>query len=162
VNRFLRYLITIIVVVADQVTKIIVDGSLALGERIPVMPSFNITLWYNEGSAFSFLSDAGGWQVWFFTTVSSIVSIVLIVWLYRLTKEEKIMTWSIALILGGALGNLIDRIAYGHVVDFIQWYYKGWYFPTFNIADVAISIGGVLLFITTFIIPEEPQSEKTN
>jgi len=162
VNRYLRYLISLIVIIADQISKIFVDGTLALGERIPVMPMFNITLWYNEGSAFSFLSDAGGWQRWFFTIVSSVVSVILIVWLYRLSKQEKILTWSIALILGGAIGNLIDRVAYGHVVDFIQWYYQSWYFPTFNIADVAITIGGVLLFITTFIAPEEPQSEKAH
>lgn len=161
VNRILRYLITTIIVVADQITKIVVDGSLALGERIPVLPWFNITLWYNEGSAFSFLSEAGGWQRWFFTIVSLVVSIVLIVWLYRLSRQEKVLTWALALILGGAIGNLIDRVIYGHVVDFIQWFYNDWYFPTFNIADAAITVGGVLFFITTFMAPEESHSEKT-
>lgn len=152
-------MISTVVIVLDQITKIYIDGSLALGERIPVMPSFNITLWYNEGSAFSFLSNAGGWQRWFFTIVSTVVSIVLIVWLYRLTRQEKLMTWSIALILGGAIGNLIDRVAYGHVVDFIQWYYQSWYFPTFNIADAAITIGAIFLLISTFTTPEQPADQ---
>lgn len=152
-------MISTVVIVLDQITKIYIDGSLALGERIPVMPSFNITLWYNEGSAFSFLSNAGGWQRWFFTIVSSVVSIVLIVWLYRLTRQEKLMTWSIALILGGAIGNLIDRVAYGHVVDFIQWYYQSWYFPTFNIADAAITVGAIFLLISTFTTPEQPADQ---
>ena len=152
-------MISTVVIVLDQITKIYIDGSLALGERIPVMPSFNITLWYNEGSAFSFLSNAGGWQRWFFTIVSTVVSVVLIVWLYRLTRQEKLMTWSIALILGGAIGNLIDRVAYGHVVDFIQWYYQSWYFPTFNIADAAITVGAIFLLISTFTTPEQPADQ---
>ncbi len=154
-NLFFRYFVAALVIVIDQVTKVWVDNSLALGQQIPVTPMFNITLWYNEGASFSFLSDAGGWQRWLFTGISSVVSVVLVVWLFRLTKAEKALTWAIALILGGAVGNLIDRVLYGHVVDFIQWYYDKWYFPTFNVADAAISVGAVLLLISTFFGDEE-------
>lgn len=150
----LRYAISVIVIIIDQVTKVVVDNSLVLYERIPVMPMFNITLHYNEGAAFSFLNDAGGWQRWLFTAISSIVSVILIVWLYRLSIKERWLSLAIALILGGAIGNLIDRVIYGHVVDFIQWYYQDWYFPTFNIADSAIFVGGAILIITTFLTPE--------
>lgn len=146
-----RYGIAAIVVILDQITKVWVDNSLKLYEQIPIMPSFNLTLAYNEGAAFSFLDDAGGWQRWFFIGISVIVSVCLIVWLYRMTREEKWLSISIALILGGAIGNnLIDRVIYGHVVDFIQVFYKDWYFPSFNVADAAITVGTVLLLILTF------------
>jgi len=150
-NLLTRYGIAAIVVILDQITKVWVDNSLKLYDQIPVMPSFNITLAYNEGAAFSFLSDAGGWQRWFFIGISVIVSVCLIVWLYRMTREEKWLSLCIALILGGAIGNnLIDRVIYGHVVDFIQVFYKDWYFPSFNVADAAITVGTILLLILTF------------
>lgn len=157
-----RYGIAAIVVILDQITKIWVDRSLTLYEQIPVIPSFNITLAYNEGAAFSFLSDAGGWQRWFFIGISVIVSVCLIVWLFRMTREEKWLSISIALILGGAIGNnLIDRVIYGHVVDFIQVFYKEWYFPSFNVADAAITVGTVLLLIMTFFEKnDETESKK--
>ncbi|MBX2824479.1 MAG: signal peptidase II [Gammaproteobacteria bacterium] len=145
-----RYLITLFVIVADQITKLAADANLIVNRSVIEITSwFNITLHYNPGAAFSFLSDAGGWQRWFFTIISAGVSIVLCVWLYRLSRQEKLLTWSLALILGGAIGNLIDRVAYGHVIDFIQWHYKGSYFPTFNIADAAITMGALLLIIST-------------
>lgn len=143
------YIISAVVIVVDQITKIFVDNSLALSEKIAVMPMFNITLHYNEGAAFSFLDDAGGWQRWLFTAISTAVSIMLVIWIFRLDKREKWLSLALSLILGGAVGNLIDRVAYGHVVDFIQWYYKSWVFPTFNIADSAIFVGAVILFATT-------------
>ena len=136
---FLRFLISTIIVVADQVTKIIADRSIEMYEQIYVLPVFNLTLHYNKGAAFSFLSDAGGWQRYFFTAISAIVSIVLIIWLMRLARSEKIMTWALALVLGGAIGNLIDRVIYGHVIDFIQVHWNESYFPSFNIADSAIT-----------------------
>jgi len=157
-----RYLISAFVVVVDQITKIAADSQLILNQsRVEITSWFNLTLHYNPGAAFSFLSDAGGWQRWFFTIVSAGVSIVLLVWLYRLSRQEKILTWSLALILGGAIGNLIDRVAYGHVIDFIQWHYQGSYFPTFNIADSAITLGAVLLIIST-VRGEQPPAAQTD
>lgn len=147
---YLRYLVSIIVVVADQITKIIADRSIEMYEQIVILPVFNLTLHYNEGAAFSFLSNAGGWQRYFLTAISAIVSIVLIVWLARLLKSEKVMIWSLALILGGAIGNLIDRVIYGHVIDFIEVHWGNSYFPSFNIADSAITVGAILLLWATF------------
>lgn len=155
-NLLARYGIAAIVVVLDQITKIWVDRSLQLYEQIPVMPSLNITLAYNKGAAFSFLSDAGGWQRWFFIGISVIVSVCLVVWLYRMSRNEKWLSVSIALILGGAIGNnLIDRVIYGHVVDFIQVYHGEWYFPSFNVADSAITVGTILLLVLTFFEKED-------
>ena len=152
----LRFIISSLVIVFDQITKLVVDNTLTLYDQVAVMPMFNITLLYNKGAAFSFLNDAGGWQRWLFTGISAVVSVVLIVWLWRLSRDEKWMTLSLALILGGAIGNLIDRVAYGHVVDFIQWYYDKWYFPAFNIADSAIFVGAALLLVITLFTPNEP------
>ncbi|MEE9319244.1 MAG: signal peptidase II [Granulosicoccus sp.] len=154
----LRYGIALVIVVLDQLTKIQIDRSLALGDSIPVTSFFNITKAYNYGAAFSFLSDAGGWQRWFFTIISFVVSIVLIVWLYRLKHRERWLILAITMILGGAIGNLIDRVMYGYVVDFIQVYWNTSYFPSFNVADAAISCGTVLLLVLTLF---EKQEEKT-
>lgn len=147
---FLRYLISTIVVVADQITKVMADRSIEMYEQIVILPVFNLTLHYNEGAAFSFLSNAGGWQRYFLTAISAVVSVVLLIWLARLAKTEKVMTWSLALILGGAVGNLIDRVIYGHVIDFIEVHWGNSYFPSFNIADAAITVGTILLLWATF------------
>ena len=147
----LRYLISLIVIVTDQITKITAENAIELYEQIVVLPVFNLTLAYNPGAAFSFLANAGGWQRYFFTGISLIVSICLIVWLAKLEKSERLMTWSFALILGGAIGNLIDRIAYGHVIDFLQVHWNEAYFPSFNFADVGICIGAILMLIATFL-----------
>jgi len=160
-NLLSRYGIAVIVVILDQITKIWVDNSLKLYEQIPVTSWFNITLAYNEGAAFSFLDDAGGWQRWFFIGISVIVSVCLIVWLFRMTRDEKWLSISIALILGGAIGNnLVDRVIYGHVVDFIQVYYDKWYFPSFNVADAAITVGTVVLLILTFFEKNDEAEAK--
>lgn len=148
--QFLRFGIAIICVVLDQVTKIAAERALDLHEAIAVMPMFNIALAYNYGAAFSFLNVPGGAQRWIFTSISLVVSILLVVWLYRLTMQEKWLSLSFSLILGGAVGNLIDRAGRGYVIDFIQVYYKDYYFPTFNIADSAIFLGTALLLILTF------------
>ncbi len=147
----LRYLISLIVIVTDQITKIAAENTIQLYEQIVVLPVFNLTLAYNRGAAFSFLHSAGGWQRYFFTGIGLIVSIILIVWLAKLTKPERLMTWSLALILGGAMGNLIDRVAYGHVIDFIQFHWNDAYFPSFNFADVGISVGAILMLIASFL-----------
>ena len=128
-SHLLRYGIVLVIVVLDQITKIWADTTLTMYQQIPITDFFNITKAYNYGAAFSFLNDAGGWQRWFFTAISLIVSIVLSVWLYRMLRSEKWLSLSIALILGGAVGNLIDRVWYGYVVDFIQVYWKTSYSP---------------------------------
>jgi len=147
--------IAIVVIVLDQITKWVASSSLTLHEQNPVMPSFNFTLMHNYGAAFSFLSNAGGWQRWFFTIIAIVISIVLMVWITRLKANEKWLGIALGLVLGGAIGNLIDRMAYGYVVDFIQWYYDRFYWPAFNIADAAISVGAVILLLTSFFGDED-------
>lgn len=161
--QIVRFGIAIVCVVLDQITKQAAERALDLYEAIPVTPMFNIALAYNYGAAFSFLNVPGGWQRWMFTGISLVVSLLLIVWLYRLSKEEKWLSLSFALILGGAVGNLIDRALYGYVIDFIQVYYDKYYFPTFNIADSAIFCGAALLIFLTFFekkTEEESDSSK--
>ena len=153
--------IVLVSVVADQFTKISASRALALHEQIPVFAGFNITLAHNYGAAFSFLNVPGGGQRWILTGISAVVSIMLIVWLLRLSKSEKWLGIALALILGGAIGNLIDRAMQGYVVDFIQVYYDRWYFPSFNIADSAIFCGTVLLLgLTLFEKPADAPSDE--
>lgn len=139
-------------VVLDQLTKYYAEISLILHKPVPVLPSFNLTLMYNKGAAFSFLSDAGGWQRVLFVSISTLVSIFLFFWLKQISGDEKqqhnqLLHVAIALVLGGAVGNLIDRARTGEVVDFIQVYYSSYYFPAFNIADSAITLGAGLLIL---------------
>jgi signal peptidase II len=129
---------------------------LSLYQPLPVMPSFNLTLMYNQGAAFSFLSDAGGWQRWLFALIAFAVSVALLWWLKRLDRREKRLAIALALILGGALGNLIDRLLLGHVVDFLDVYYADWHWPAFNIADSAISAGAVLMVIDSLFGRPQP------
>ncbi|MEW5755170.1 MAG: signal peptidase II [Pseudomonadota bacterium] len=137
--------VSAVVIVLDQLTKLWASSSLELYETIPVMPLFNITLAHNTGAAFSFLAQAGGWQRWFFTGIAVAVSIAIVIWLRRLPSSERLEAAALALILGGAIGNVVDRIAHGYVVDFIDVYYGNYHWPAFNIADSAITIGAVLL-----------------
>ena len=146
-----------LVVILDQITKWIADRSLELHVPVPVMPSFNFTLVYNSGAAFSFLSEAGGWQRWFFSLLTISICVLLLIWLKRLQEHEKPAAIGLSLVLGGALGNLIDRLMYGYVIDFIQWYYQGYYWPTFNIADSAISVGATLLVLQGLFFHEKSQ-----
>jgi signal peptidase II len=144
--------LSVLTVVLDQLTKKIAEAELLLHEPIAIFPSFNFTLMYNKGAAFSFLSDAGGWQRIFFVALSTIISIFLFFWLKQICNDEKqknnqLLQIAIALILGGAIGNLIDRAMTGAVVDFIQLYYSTYYFPAFNIADSAITVGAGLLIL---------------
>ncbi|MDR2238834.1 MAG: signal peptidase II [Zoogloeaceae bacterium] len=133
-----------LVVVLDQLTKHWLVSALALGERIELTSFLNLVFVYNPGAAFSFLSDAGGWQRWFFVALALLVSVWL-VWLIRRHAAERLPPLAAALILGGALGNVIDRIRYGAVVDFVDAHAAGWHFPAFNVADAAISVGAALL-----------------
>lgn len=135
------------VIVLDQVTKFLAETLLTFHQPVPVLPSFNLLLTYNTGAAFSFLAGAGGWQRWFFLGLGSLVSIGLIVWLRRLKPTETRLATALALILGGAIGNLIDRAWLGQVIDFIQIYYQHWYWPAFNLADSAITVGAALLVL---------------
>lgn len=145
--RNLAWLVlALIVVLLDQWTKGLVEAALAYGERVPVLPVFNLTLAYNPGAAFSFLADAGGWQRWFFTAVALVASVVILAWLVTL-KGQRWVAAALALVLGGALGNLWDRLAHGHVVDFLDFHWAGWHFPAFNLADSAITVGAVILII---------------
>ncbi len=123
-------------------------------DPVPVLPFLNWTLLHNYGAAFSFLSDAGGWQRYFFTSLAGLVSILFVFWLLRMPKKMVVLPVAIALILGGALGNLIDRITLGYVVDFIHVYYQN-HFPAFNIADSAITLGTILLLIDTFFLEKQ-------
>lgn len=147
----LRWLwLALVVIVADQITKYIADSQLQLYWPLEVMPGFNLTLSYNTGAAFSFLADAGGWQRWFFISLALGVSAFIIMWVRRLGREERWMAIALTLILGGAVGNVIDRIFIGHVIDFIDLYYGSWHWPAFNIADSAITIGAVMMVIDSF------------
>lgn len=141
--------LSVLVIVIDQLSKHWFENNLSLYERIVVVPDlFSWTLAYNTGAAFSFLADGGGWQRWFFALVAVLASAVLFVWLRRLRPDERWLGAALALILGGALGNLYDRVALGHVVDFILVHWKSqWYFPAFNVADSAITVGAAMLII---------------
>jgi len=139
--------LSVLVIVLDLSTKAIASHSLVLYQPVPVFPGFNWTLMHNTGAAFSFLSDAAGWQRWFFTVISIVVSIGIVVWMKRLNIKQIWLAVSLALIVGGALGNVWDRVTLGYVVDFIQVYYDKWSWPAFNVADSAISIGAVMLII---------------
>ncbi len=151
-------------VVLDQLTKTIAEAELLLHRAVAIFPGFNFTLMYNKGAAFSFLSEAGGWQRIFFVVLSTVISIFLLFWLRQITRDEQqkdnqLLQVAIALILGGAIGNLIDRAMTGEVIDFIQVYYSTYYFPAFNIADSAITLGAGLLILD--MIQESRRGKNT-
>ncbi|MEY3672883.1 MAG: lipoprotein signal peptidase, partial [Pseudomonadota bacterium] len=139
-------LLAAVLIVLDQLTKLYFDASLRYGERIAVLPFFDFTLLYNPGAAFSFLAQADGWQRWFFTVLGLCASVFILVMMHK-SRSNKRLLLALTLILGGALGNVIDRIAYGHVVDFLLFYWKDWYYPAFNIADTCITLGAILLIL---------------
>ncbi|MGB5560815.1 MAG: signal peptidase II [Sedimenticolaceae bacterium] len=139
--------ISVVVVVLDQLSKFWMLASFDEYEVLTVWPVFNLTLVFNTGAAFSFLSDAGGWQRWFFVAIGVVVSAVMVVWLGKLQARERLTAYGLAFVIGGAIGNLIDRVWLGKVVDFLQWHWQDWYWPSFNLADSAITLGVVLLLI---------------
>jgi len=143
-------LLSAVVVGLDLWTKALAEQHLVLYRPVEVLSFFNFTLAYNSGAAFSFLADAGGWQRWFFSMVALVASIVIVGWLLKL-RGERMVALGLALILGGALGNLWDRLTLGHVVDFLDFHWAGYHFPAFNIADSAITVGAVLLILDMFI-----------
>jgi signal peptidase II len=138
------------VIAMDQATKFLVTRFLELYERVEVLPVLDFTYVRNTGAAFSMLAGASGWQRWFFTVLATAVSTVLIVWLWRLPRGRRMIAVSLSLILGGAIGNLVDRIMHGYVVDFVHAHWGDAYFPAFNVADSAITIGAVLLILDAF------------
>ena len=155
----LRFLwISAVVIALDLWSKYEIIGNMALSESVEIMPFFNFTYVRNYGAAFSFLHDASGWQRWFFTAIALVVSGYICVWLMRLKREQWLLSFALALVLGGALGNLWDRMYFGHVVDFISVHWGTSYFPTFNIADAGISVGACLLLLDMVLNPEPKKS----
>jgi len=150
--------LAILVIVFDQLTKMWAVDTLVFGEPVAVMPNLNWTLAYNYGAAFSFLADMGGWQRWFFAALALVVSTVLLVWLSKLPNKLTIETWGINLVLGGAIGNVIDRFLEGRVTDFIDFYIGTWHYATFNIADIAITVGAGLLILSELVL--KPRAEN--
>ena len=155
------YGLALLLVLLDQYTKGLASSMLEYGKPVRVYSWFNLTLQHNTGAAFSFLDDAGGWQRYFFSVVAIGISAVLVVWLYLMPRAQWLLALSLGLILGGALGNVWDRMALGYVVDFISVHYKSHYFPAFNLADAAISVGAAcMLFDSFFNKDAADQSER--
>ena len=138
--------IAAIVIALDQLTKITITRLFTFGESLPVTSFFNLVLAYNKGAAFSFLAEQAGWQRYFFTGIS-IAATLFILYLLRRHAARRLFCWALALILGGAIGNLIDRIMYGHVIDFLDFHVRNWHWPAFNVADSAICIGAILFVV---------------
>ena len=154
------YLLSLVVIILDQWTKWLAETNLTFLEPVPVIePFLNWTLAYNYGAAFSFLADAGGWQKWFFSGLALVMSIFLIVYLIKAPRKAKLLSFGLALVLGGAVGNLIDRLLHGHVIDFIHIHNADvWHYPIFNIADMGISIGVALIVIDMLFLEKKRQS----
>lgn len=145
-----------LVLVLDQASKLAIDAAMQLYESIPLLPYFNLTYARNTGAAFSFLAQAGGWQRWLFAGLAIVMSCVIGVWLARLQRHETLMAIALSLVLGGAIGNLIDRVAYGYVIDFLDVYYQGWHWPAFNVADSAICVGVFLMILDSMGVGQRP------
>ena len=148
--------------ILDFATKQMAQHFLIFAQPVYVLPVFDLTLLYNKGAAFSFLANESGWQRWFFTFIALSVSSVMTVWLMKLKANEKWLAAALALVIGGAIGNLYDRIAYGHVVDFIHVHWDEHYFPAFNIADSAITLGAIMLLIDSLLFSTNKSSSTKN
>lgn len=155
-TNFLWLTLSLAIILADQLTKYLIEANFLVFETVRVTSFFNLTLVYNQGAAFSFLADQGGWQRWFFAILAVAVTAVLMIWLVRLKHHERLVATSLSLIIGGAVGNLIDRVRFGHVVDFLDFYYKTWHWPAFNVADSAITIGVALMIIDALFPAKAP------
>lgn len=138
--------IALLVLLIDQFTKVLVLGAFQLGDSTPITEFFNLVRVHNHGAAFSFLANAGGWQRWFFTGIG-VVAALFMLWMLRSHAGQKLFSLAIALILGGAIGNVVDRLLHGYVVDFLDFYWGAWHFPAFNVADAGISVGAALLIL---------------
>ncbi|OYV16304.1 MAG: signal peptidase II [Methylococcaceae bacterium NSM2-1] len=151
--------LSLLAVILDQASKLAIAGSMHLYQSIQIVPYFNLTYVHNTGAAFSFLSEAGGWQRWFFAGLALVISVVIAVWLARLKQHETLLAVALSLVLGGAIGNLIDRLAYGYVIDFLDVYYQTWHWPAFNIADSAITLGVMLMLAESFGLGSSKKSD---
>ena len=138
--------LALLILIADQFTKVLILGYYKLGDATNVTSFFNVVRVHNSGAAFSFLAGAGGWQRWFFTAIG-VAAALFIVWLLRSHAGQRLFSFALACILGGALGNVIDRSLHGYVVDFLDFHYAAWHFPAFNVADAAITVGAVCLIL---------------
>ena len=138
--------LALLLLIADQFTKVIILGYYSLGDSTYVTSFFNIVRVHNSGAAFSFLASASGWQRWFFTAIG-VVAAIFIIWMLRSHAGQKLFSFALACILGGAVGNVIDRSLHGYVIDFLDFHTAGWHFPAFNVADSAITIGAVCLIL---------------
>lgn len=138
--------LSLLILIADQFTKVMVLGYFRLGDSLRVTSFFNLVRVHNEGAAFSFLADAAGWQRWFFTAIG-VGAAIFIVWMLKSHPGQRLFAFAMACILAGAIGNVIDRLVHGYVVDFLQFHYAGWYFPSFNVADSAITIGAASMIL---------------
>ena len=138
--------LALLLLLADQFTKVLILGYYQLGDGVQVTSFFNVVRVHNTGAAFSFLAGAGGWQRWFFTGIG-VLAALFIVWMLKSHSGQKLFSFALSCILGGAIGNVIDRSLYGYVVDFLDFHYAGWHFPAFNVADSAITIGAVCLIL---------------
>lgn len=156
--------LSIICFVVDQATKLLVTNTFEYREVLEILPVFNLTLAHNYGAAFSMLANAGGWQRWLFTGLAFVASVIILGWLRRTPKGLRTFCISLTLILGGALGNLYDRVTYGYVIDFLDFHWSGAHFPAFNVADAAITLGAVLMLWYSFFIEPKlgasPESDK--
>ncbi|WP_201558474.1 signal peptidase II [Psychrobacter sp. 72-O-c] len=159
-RAFRWYLLALVVLIVDQWTKWLAETNLTFHEPVPVIePFLNWTLAYNYGAAFSFLADAGGWQKWFFSGLALVMSLFLIVYLIKAPRQAKLLSTGLALVLGGAVGNLIDRLLHGHVIDFIHVHNADvWHYPIFNIADMGISIGVAMIIIDMLFLEKKRHS----
>ncbi|EON90707.1 lipoprotein signal peptidase [Marinobacter lipolyticus SM19] len=154
--------LSVLVIALDLGTKAMATAMLTYGNPVPVIPSFNLTLLHNTGAAFSFLAGADGWQRWFFVVLAIGVSVALVIWLRSLKRHETWLAVAVALILGGALGNVYDRVVHGYVVDFLHFYWQDWHFPAFNLADTAITIGAGMMILDMFRKPPEEVADGSD
>jgi signal peptidase II len=150
------------ILLLDQLTKLWIMAEFSLGQSLYVNGIFNLVRAHNEGAAFSFLSDAGGWQRWLFTVISAVVSLIIAVWLTRLPRQRVLEALALSLILGGALGNLYDRMTLGYVVDFLDFHWGNWHFAAFNVADMAISVGAVLIIIDGLFFQQSKETDDSS
>jgi signal peptidase II len=154
IGKFIAWsVVSILIVAADQATKWAIIEWIDLYGKVPLNDFMNLTHQRNTGAAFSFLADAGGWQRWFFISLGTVVSIVIVIWLFQIRKSGPVVLMAgLSLLLGGAIGNLVDRVRFGYVTDFIQVWFGNWAFPSFNVADSAITVGAALLIIDALFI----------
>jgi signal peptidase II len=142
--------LSLLLFAVDYMTKAVVVANMKLYESIEILPIFNFTYMQNYGAAFSFLSDAGGWQRWFFSSIAVVISVLLTYWLKKLPAKNWVLCGAYSMVIGGAIGNLVDRLVHGYVVDFLHFYYQDWHYPAFNVADIAIVCGAGLLLLDAF------------